>query len=324
MKIRLGYVAISKTLDDISYNHTITYTHYLKLQEKEQSYKLSHIINTNLDHLLQVLKYNLQNKVFFFRFSHNLIPLATHKEVHFDYITPYLKKWKKIGDFIKKHNMRVDSHPDQFCVLNSIHPDIIKQSIKMLEFQYNIYQAMEIDGHVVLHIGSSIPDKKSAMKRFCDTYLKLPKEIQKMILLENDDKTFTAEETLDLCETLHIPMVLDYHHHFCNHEKKDIKPILERILNTWEGTSLPPKMHFSSSKSKKEKRAHNLIIDAHKFISFLELLSFYNQDIDIMLECKGKDESLFRLSRQLHFYTKYKCINNSTFIIKGSSSYSSK
>lgn len=315
MRIRLGYVAISKTLEDISYNHTITYTHYSKLSKEEQFFKLNNLINTNLDNLLQVLKYNLQNKICFFRFSHNLIPLATHKDVHFDYIIPYKEKWEKIGKFIKTHSMRIDSHPDQFCVLNSINSDTIKQSVKMLEFEYRIYQAMKIDGHVILHIGSSVPDKKSAMKRFCDTYSKLPKEIQKMILLENDDKTFTAEETLHLCETLHIPMVLDYHHHLCNHEKKDIKPILERILNTWKDTSLPPKMHFSSPKSKKEKRAHNTIIDAHKFISFLELLSSYNQDIDIMLECKGKDESLFRLSRQLHFYTKYKFINNSTFII---------
>lgn len=319
MKIRLGYVAISKTLEDISYNHTITYTHYSKLSKEEQFSKLNNIINTNLDNLLQVLKYNLQNKIFFFRFSHNLIPLATHKDVNFDYITPFLDKWKKIGDFIKKYNMRVDSHPDQFCVLNSINTNTIEQSIKMLEFQYHIYQAMGIDGYTILHIGSGIPDKENAMKRFCDTYSKLPQYIKKMILLENDDKTFTAEETLYLCEILHIPMVLDYHHHLCNYEKKDIKPILERILNTWKYTPLPPKMHFSSPKSKKEKRAHNTLIDAHKFISFLELLSFYDQDIDIMLECKGKDESLFHLSRQLRFYTKYKFINHSTFIINSKS-----
>ncbi len=315
MKIRLGYVAIAKTIDDISYNHTITYTHYSKLPEEEQSAKLKNIIHTNLDNLLKVLKYNLQNKIFFFRFSHNLIPLATHKDVHFDYITPFLEQWQKIGNFIKKHNMRIDSHPDQFCVLNSVNQDIVEQSIKMLKFQYDVYQAIGIEGHVVLHIGSSTPNKESAMKRFHNTYKMLPKEIQKMILLENDDKTFTAEETLKLCELLHIPMVLDYHHHLCNHEKKDIKPILERILNTWKDTSLSPKMHFSSPKSQKEKRAHNIIIDAHKFISFLEILSIYNTDVDIMLECKGKDESLFRLSRQLHFYTKYKFINQSTFII---------
>lgn len=316
MKIRLGYVAISKTLDCISTNHTITYTRYATLSKEEQISKLNCIINTNLDHLLQILKYNLQNQIFFYRFSHHLVPLATHQDVSFDYITPFLEKWKAIGDFIKKYNMRIDSHPDQFCVLNSIHPDIVKQSIKTLEFECNIYHAMEIDGYAILHIGSGIPDKESAKKRFCDTYLKLPKEIQKMILLENDDKTFTAFETLELCETLHIPMVLDYHHHLCNHEKKDINPILERILHTWNHVSLPPKMHFSSPKGRKEKRAHSIVIDAHKFISFLELLSFYHTDVDIMLECKGKDEALFRLSRQLRFYTKYKCINNSTFVIE--------
>ena len=50
------YVAIAKTIDDISYNHTITYTHYSKLQKEEQSAKLKNIIHTNLDNLLEVFK----------------------------------------------------------------------------------------------------------------------------------------------------------------------------------------------------------------------------------------------------------------------------
>ncbi len=315
MKVRLGYACISKTLDDISYNHTITYTKYQKLTEQERNEKLDNIMKTNLKNLLQVLKYNVQNKIFFFRFSHNLVPLATHEKVNFDYITPYLKEWKKIGDFIKKHNLRVDSHPDQFCVLNSTNKEVIKNSIRILEFQYRIYQAMKIPGYIVLHVGSSLPNKETAKKRFCDTFMNLPSHIQKMILLENDDKTFTIMDTLELCELLHIPMVLDYHHYVCNPGNYKLESLLKRILNTWKQIPLPVKMHFSSPKNRKEKRAHHAVINAHKFISFLSLLASYQTDIDIMLECKGKEESLFRLSRQLHFYTDYHFLNISTFII---------
>lgn len=315
MKIRLGYVAIAKTIDDISYNHTITYHHYQKLNAIERDQKLDHIIRKNLHNLLLVLKYNVQNNITFFRFSHNLIPLATHKDVSFDYITPYQKEWKEIGDYIKKHQLRVDSHLDQFCVLNSTNEEVVENSIRMLEFQYAIYHAMGIEGVLVLHIGSSMPNKQNACERFANTFSKLPSYLGKMIVLENDDKTFTVSDTLSLCQKLDIPMVLDYHHYRCNSNKEHLNQLLEPILKTWKGKKIPPKMHFSSPKNRKEKRAHNLVIDVNQFTSFLSMLVSYHTDIDIMLECKGKDESLFRLSRQLQFFTNYQFLNASTFLV---------
>lgn len=316
MLVRLGYVAIAKTIDEISYNHTITYTALQKLPTTERQIKLDTIMKENLNNLKKVLQYNVQNKISFFRFSHNMVPLATHPDVTFDYITPYQKKWSAIGKYIKNHHLRIDSHPDQFCVLNSIEEKTIKNSIKMLSYQYELYQAMELEGHTVIHIGSSKPTKEEALKRFAETFQKLPSAISSMILLENDDKTFTVAETLSICEQLQIPMVLDYHHYYCNPGKDHLEELLPRIIATWKGMSLPVKMHFSSPKSKKEKRAHHETIDVHTFIKFLELLKPYLNEVDIMLECKGKDEALFRLSRQLKFYTNYHFLNNSTFIIK--------
>ncbi len=315
MRIRLGYVAICKTLDKISYNHTITYTHYQKLSESERLLRLDSIIKKNLEHLFLILQYNVLNHISFFRFSHNLIPLATHQEVSFDYITPYLEMWEKIGRYIKENQMRIDSHPDQFCVLNSIHESVFDQSVQMLTFQYELYKAMGIKGKVILHVGSSAPNKDDALKRFVSHFRLLPSHIQDMILLENDDKTFTVNETLSLCEMLGIPMVLDFHHYRCNPGNDDIHVLLPRILKTWEDSGLPVKMHFSSPKSRKEKRSHSVTIDVKQFISFLEILKPYQTDIDIMLECKGKDESLFRLSRQLRFYTDYSFLNETTFEI---------
>ena len=109
MKIRLGYAVIPLTLQT-SFK-TINYTNYKKLGSNGND-RLREIINYNLDHLLEVLKYNVLNKIYFYRFTHNIIPLATHKDVEFDYITPFLDKWQKIGNYIKKHHIRVDTHPD--------------------------------------------------------------------------------------------------------------------------------------------------------------------------------------------------------------------
>lgn len=49
MKFRLGYVAISLTLEEIMHFHTITYSSYTKLDNNQAIKKLDEIINENLN-----------------------------------------------------------------------------------------------------------------------------------------------------------------------------------------------------------------------------------------------------------------------------------
>ncbi|MDD6223414.1 MAG: UV DNA damage repair endonuclease UvsE [bacterium] len=317
MKFKLGYVAISRTLEEIMHFHTMTYTSYQKSDPKKAQLKLDHIIKENLKTLLNILIYNIKNEIFFYRISHHIIPLATHPEVEFDYITPYLKEWQNIGKYIQRHKIRVDSHPDQFCVLNSIHKTIVENSIKILEFNYQIFQAMQIDGKVILHIGSGKETKEEAKARFKENFKKLRPELQNMIILENDDRIFNIIDVLELCEELNIPFVLDYHHYRCNHGQERLTDYLPRIFATWANstTNYLPKIHFSSPKNQKEKRTHSTYIVLKDFLKFLNIIKAYQQDLDIMLECKGKDEALFRLSRQLKTISNIKSFNNTTFEI---------
>ncbi len=314
MKIRLGYACISLTLD-ITSSKTINYTNYQKLSEKSKISKLDTLINQNFENLKKILSYNFKNEIHFYRLSPNIIPLVTHPNVTIDYITPYREKWENIGYLIKLYNIRVDTHPDHFCVLNSPRKQIVKQSIDTLNYHNNIFKAMKINGKAILHIGGVYNDKEKSIKRFIKTFKTLDKELQKMIILENDDKTYNIKDTLTICETLNIPMVLDYHHYKCNNEGERIEDYLPRILNTWKNENLNPKMHFSSPKSKREYKAHNDYINSDDFIKFLKLLKPYKKDIDIMLECKKKDEALFRLIREIKTKTNYTFINQTTIKI---------
>lgn len=316
MKIRLGYVAISLTLDEIDHYQTITWTRFQLLEENKRGERLSQIINHNLDFLEKILKYNLQNEIFFYRLSHNMIPLSTYPGYSYDYLTPYKKKWWKIGKIIKENKMRVDIHPNQFCVLNSTNPAVVKQTIQELWFCYRIYKALGISGKVILHVGSSVPNKEEALNRFRIIFNQLPREIQSMIVLENDDKIYTVSDVLKLCQELKIPMVLDYHHYLCNHGKEKVEKLLFEIFNTWRGEKLSPKVHFSSPKSQKEKRSHSTYLSFRGFQKFLNVMALYGEEIDVMLECKGKDEALFRLVRQLKTCEQYQFLNTSTFVIR--------
>ena len=99
MKVRLGYACISKTID-VTTSSTYPYTTFLK----EKSYdKLNHIIESNLNHLNQLIDYNIKNNIHFFRISSQLIPLATIPDIKIDYITPFLPFIMKLLLKLKKH-----------------------------------------------------------------------------------------------------------------------------------------------------------------------------------------------------------------------------
>lgn len=316
MKIRLGYVAMATTIDNITSSSTISYTNYLKLTDEEKDNKLDEIIISNLVNLVKILNYNIKNNIHFYRLTSKLIPLATHKDVSYDYIKPYKSLFNELTDLIDKNNIRIDVHPDQFAVLNSTNKDVIDNTFEILKYHYNILTALKIKNKIIiLHVGSSVLGKDNSIKRFINNFNKLPKNIRECIAIENDDKIYNIDDCLNLCQKLNIPMVLDYHHYICNSGNYKIEDYYQKIFNTWK--NINPKIHFSSpkNKTKKDMRSHHDYINVDDFISFIESIKHLPYDIDIMLEAKAKDESLFRLVRQLKYKTNYKFIDDTTFTV---------
>lgn len=311
MTIRLGYVSISKTLD-LTCSKTITYTNFKK---ENNLNKIDEIIIENLNNLEKIIDYNIKNNIHFYRLTSKLIPLATKEDVVFDYILKYKKQYQKIGKKINDNKMRVDVHPDQFCVLNSTKKEVLENTFQILEYHYKILEVLGIENKIIiLHIGSSVLGKENSIKRFINNFYKLPNYIQKCIAVENDDKIYNIEDCLKLCHQLNIPFVLDYHHHLCNNNGQNIDDYLKDIFDTWDFT---PKIHFSSpkNKTKKEIRSHHDYININDFIDFLNKIKHLNIDLDIMLEAKAKDEALFKLVRLLKYHD-YKFIDDTTFLIE--------
>ena len=313
MKLRLGYVALSKSLD-LTSSHTITYTNFEK--ENMPYNKLYDVINDNLDALTEILNYNIKNNIHFYRLTSKLVPLATHKNVNFDYIKPFINKFKYIGNLIKTNSLRVDVHPDQFTVLNSTNKEIVANSIINLKYHYKILEALNIKNKIIiLHIGGAQFGKDNSIKRFINNFNKLPNYLKKCIAIENDDKIFNITDCLYISRILNIPIVFDYHHYICNNNNEKLESFILEVFNTWHNKT--PKIHFSSPKSnlKKEFRSHNDYIDISSFISFIEKMKYINRDFDIMIEAKEKDAALFRLVSQLKYKTNYNFIDETTFII---------
>lgn len=317
--VRLGYVAMSMELKNSSPSQTMTYAQFEKIQDRDGAIrKLERIAISNLENCLRLLKHNVANDIAFFRFSSKLIPLANHEALmDWDFITPLQETLKEIGSYVKKHKLRVDFHPDHFVLINSPKNDILKASIQTLKMHKDLLKKMDIDlsQRCVMHVGGSYKDKVTALERFIHNWAYVPSDLQKMIMLENDDKSFNLVDTLYLCEKLEIPLVFDYHHHLANNDDEDWQKDWERVVNTWSSADLPVKMHISSPKSEKEFRHHADFIDVKMFLEFITEVKGSVPQIDCMIEAKQKDQALFRLMEELKSFHEVEPINGASFYI---------
>ncbi len=311
MRVRLGYVSISKTLENSISYHNITYTEFNKNKDYE---KLDRIILSNFETLENIIEYNKKNNIHFYRLTSKFIPLATHKSVNIEYVKKYKTNFDKISTLIG--DMRIDTHPDQFAVLNSTKKEVLENTFDILKYHYKMLNAFKIKNSIIiLHVGSSVFGKENSIKRFINNFNKLPDCIKKSIALENDDKIYNILDVLSICKEIEVPFVFDYHHYKCNNNGENYLDYIDEIFKTWK--NLTPKIHFSSPKNntKKEYRSHSDYIDYNEFIKFLEQVKKYNKNIDIMLEAKAKDEAVFRLIRQLKYKTNYKFIDDTSFLV---------
>lgn len=316
---RLGYVAMSVHLQNASTSQTMTFTNFEKIGDREAALKkLERISRSNLQNMLRLLQHNKAHGIEFFRISSKIIPLATHEELQdWDPIHALKEDFKNIGDFAKENNMRIDFHPEHFVVLNTPRKEVFKKTIKDLEFHYRMLHAMGIDPthRCVLHVGGSYKDKLKSLERFVENWAYVPRGIQKMIMIENDDKIFTMDDCLYLSEKLNIPFVFDLHHHFANYDDFNWMHNWDRAVNSWKTSPLPVKMHISSPKDDQHYRSHADYIDVEMFLSFLKKASGSTDQIDCMIEAKKKDDALFQLAKGLSKYPEVEFKTDATFTI---------
>ena len=243
----------------------------------------------------------------------------THPEVgYWGHREIFKKDFEYIGRIINENHMRVDTHPDEFNVLNSTNPRVVANTKLNLICQTEWFEDMNYkDGKMVLHVGGATGGKKEGIKRFINNFHEYPEEITSRLIIENDDKTYTAKEVLNLCENLNIPMVLDVHHHNCNNNGEEVEEFIERIFNTWNKENNPPKIHFSSPREFQNDRKHADYIDGYDFVAFVEKVKTLDRDFDVMLECKMKDDALYKLSQDIKkIKPEYEWVDESTFVVK--------
>lgn len=316
LRVRLGYVAMSLLLENCSPSKTITVKNLEKVTGHEEKIgRLRRITAENLQNCLRLLYHNAAHHIHLFRFTSRLIPLATHPVTHgWDYCADFKREFEKLGSFIRDNHMRVSSHPDHFTLINSPRTEVLEASLRDLEYHLKVFEAMGLkEAQMVMHVGGFYGSRTTSIQRFKDNFRALPPALRQRIVLENDDKSFSAADVLEICTDLGIPMVLDVHHHRCLNRGENVSALLEKVFDTWQHKL--PKIHFSSPKSDKNCRAHADDINPDEFYEFLLKAKEVDKDFDVMIEAKNKDAALFKLMKNLKNLNSVNIVDEAEVII---------
>ncbi len=264
--------------------------------------RINRTIENNLACLLKILDFNRRQKLFFFRISSDLIPFASHPICKFPWQKKYKRTFKEIGNFIKRHQMRISMHPDQFIIINSPDKKIFQRSVKELLYHAEVLDLLEMDNtaKIQIHVGGVYGNKGQSIGRFIERYKHLDSKIKRRLVIENDERLFNIEDCLRIHGEIKVPIVFDVFHFKCNNSGENIRDAVSQVCSTWLMKDGVPIMDYSSQEKGKRigthaKRIH--INDFKRFIKETEGLQF-----DIMCEIKDKERSAIKALKLVSTY----------------------
>ncbi len=300
-QIRFGLCCIFKE-QPIKFRRT-TAKHLSQFSAEEQKNRLSDICLSNARSLLKALAFCHQNSIGGFRINSQILPLKTHPQLGYNVsdlpeADRIIKNFMTCGEFSREHDIRTTFHPDQFIVLSSKNPDVVKRSMADLEYQAEVSQWVNADV-INIHAGGVYNDKQSALKRLRIVIDSLPDSVRKRLTLENDDKSYSPEDLLPLCRDMGIPLVYDVHHHRCLKDTLSVSEATYLSVDTW---NREPLFHISSPINGWESpdmRKHHDFIDMNDFP-----LIWMPMKITIEVEAKAKEVAVIKLMEELSFNQK--------------------
>lgn len=210
--------------------------------------KLADICSHNADSLLAALRFCAAHGIGSFRISSPILPVVTHPKAGYrvedlpggDAI---IAKYRACGAFAREHGVRTGFHPDQFVVLNSPEPRVVKHAVADLESQAVLAEWTNADT-INIHGGGGYGDKGAALARFAKNLSLLGDRARALLTVENDDKTYTPADLLPVCRAEGLPLVYDAHHHRCHPDALTIEEATEAAFATWGRRE--PLFHISS------------------------------------------------------------------------------
>lgn len=202
---------------------------------------LQEIMDHNLLLLTEILEWSRAQGIAMFRISSDLVPFVSHDAVDLAQVRFDLELLARIMDATA--GVRLSMHPGQFTVLSTADQDVLQRSVAELRYHAAILARLGLGGDLVLHGGGVYGDRPAAAERLVRNIRALLDAVRESICLEGDERAWSVEQLLPICEEAGVPLIVDTLHHTFNGETSLDQLPWSRIRNTWADRK--PKIHYS-------------------------------------------------------------------------------
>ncbi|MFN8485987.1 MAG: UV DNA damage repair endonuclease UvsE [Caldilineaceae bacterium] len=210
----LGLVCITAS-DAVRYR-TTTRKNLIALSEADQMEKLRTLYQQNIAVLRKAVTFCAAHHIRLYRISSDIFPFAD-TDMGAAILESFATAVAEVGELATQLGIRLVIHPDQFVVLSSDSPQVVANSIKILEMHAKtmdlLHQPRSVWAPLEIHGG-----KGKRAQQLVDVIAQLPEAVRTRLVLENDEHAYSAAEILAVCHAAGVPMVFDAHHHIV-HEK---------------------------------------------------------------------------------------------------------
>ncbi len=229
-----------------------------------------------------------------FRVSSQLLPLYTHPDVGWSLDDETGAGVRAALERARCRGLRLSFHPDQFVVIGSPTPRTVAASLAELEYMGEVAEIIGAE-QMTIHGGGAQGGKPVALDRLGRGLAHLSPRARSRVVLENDDRVYTVEDLLPICQRLRIPLVYDVHHHRCNPDRLSIEEATELAAATWGARE--PWAHLSSPAvgwKAGDPRPHADYIKAADVPVY-----WLDRTMTIDIEAKAKERAVMRLQKLL-------------------------
>lgn len=273
---------------------TTTAKALLALSRAQALAKVSSLCLANAQALALALDYCAAHGIGSFRINSQILPVKTHPEVGYDVAD--LPDGERIrtafvacGEQRQRLGLRLTFHPDQFVLLNSPRPEVVRQAVGDLAYQAEVAEWVGADV-LNIHGGGVYGDKPAALARLAVAIGRLPPMVRSRLTLENDDRSYTPRDLLPVCQATGVPLVYDVHHHRCLPDGLSVEEATAAAQATW---NREPLFHLSSPKNgwgTGDPKPHHDYIDPADFPA-----CWHGFDLTVEVEAKAKELAISRL-----------------------------
>jgi UV DNA damage endonuclease len=249
--------------------------------------KWNDIVKHNFTLLYKIINWNIDNKIYLYRISSDLVPFADHE------VWGWM--WEDWRNTINNHGLigpvrellkryiglggRLTVHPGQFVSIGSAKEGVRNNSIKNLEYHGQLLDLMGLPQDyscpINIHVSNGSKDCNETANNIKNSIQLLSNSVINRLVFENEQHGCWHPTNLRKLFP-EVPITFDYHHFRLNDGGIDVGEAVRITSESWPNND--PVQHYSEGRDNPDDPAHS---------EYIRILPDSQYDIEV--EAKGKD-----------------------------------